>query len=105
MKFLPIPFCLALAACYTKPGPVVPETRVEKQMIGLLEKFDRYDLDGNGQLDSKELLAAKTSTGHEPAEIIAFYDRDQNGTVSLREAQHGFSRVDEAEEVARKKKN
>lgn len=105
MKFLPIPFfALAFTSCYTKPGPVVPETRVEKQMIGLLEKFDRYDLDGNGQLDSKELLAGKASTGHEPAEVIAFYDRDKNGTISLREAQHGFSRVDEAEAVAKKKK-
>ncbi len=70
-------------------------------MIGLLEKFDRYDLDGNGQLDSHELLAAQKSTGHPPAEIIAFYDQDKNGTISLREAQRGFSRIDEAEKRAK----
>ena len=101
MKFLPVPLFLALVACVSKPGPVVPETRVEKQMIGLLEKFDRYDLDGNGQLDSKELLAGQKSTGHAPAEIIQFYDQDKNGTISLREAQRGYSRVDEAEEKAK----
>lgn len=79
---------------------MVPETKVEKQMIGLLEKFDRYDLDGNGELDSKELLAAQQSTGHPPSEIIDFYDTNKNGTISLREAQRGFSRLDEAEERA-----
>lgn len=104
MKFLTVPFVLSIAACASKPGPVVPETRVERQMIGLLEKFDRYDLDGNGQLDSKELLAAKKSTGHEPAEIVKFYDQDRSGTISLREAQRGFSRVDEAEDIAKKKR-
>ncbi len=102
MKFFPIPLFAVLAACAPKPGPIVPETRVEKQMIGLLEKFDRYDLDGNGQLDAKELLAAQASTGHAPAEIIEFYDRDKSGTISLREAQRGFARVDEAEEKAKR---
>ena len=101
MKFLVPVLFLPLAACFTTPGPVVPKTPVEKQMIGLLEKFDRYDLDGNGQLDSKELLAAKASTGREPADIIEFYDRNKNGTISLREAQHGYSRVDEAEVKAK----
>lgn len=69
-------------------------------MIGLLEKFDRYDLDGSGQLDSHELLAAQKSTGHPPSEIIAFYDQNKDQKISLREAQRGFSRMDEAEEKA-----
>jgi len=99
MKFTPFLVFPLLAAC-AGPGPIVPETKVEKQMIGLLEKFDRYDLDGNGQLDAKELVAAQKSTGHPPAEIIDFYDKDKNGTISLREAQRGFSRIDEAEQRA-----
>ncbi len=101
MRFLTaLPLIAALSACAGKPGPVVPETKVEKQMIGLLEKFDRYDMDGNGQLDAKELLAAEKMTGHPPAEIISFYDANGNGTISLREAQKGYSRKDEAEERA-----
>lgn len=70
-------------------------------MIGLLEKFDRYDLNGDGELDAKELVAAQKSTGHAPSEIIGFYDQDKNGTISLREAQRGFSRIDEAEQRAK----
>ncbi len=99
MKFTPF-FALPLLAACAGPGPIVPETKVEKQMIGLLEKFDRYDMNGDGQLDSGELVAAQKSTGHPPAEIIAFYDRDKSGTISLREAQRGFSRLDEAEQRA-----
>lgn len=102
MKFLPLFPLLAVIGCASKPGPIVPETRVEKQMVGLLEKFDRFDLDGNGQLDANELVAAEKSTGHKPAEIIDFYDRDGNGKISLREAQRGFKRVDEAEERAKR---
>ena len=97
MKFQPL-FILPLLGACAGPGPIVPDTKVEKQMIGLLEKFDRYDLDGSGQLDSHELLAAQKSTGHPPAEIIDFYDQDKNRKISLREAQRGFSRMDEAEE-------
>lgn len=102
MKFLSLAPLLTVIGCASKPGPIVPETRVEKQMVGLLEKFDRYDLDGNGQLDARELGAAQQSTGHTPAEIIAFYDKNRNGTISLREAQGGFKRVDEAEERAKR---
>lgn len=99
MKFIPFLIFPLLVAC-AGPGAIVPETKVEKQMIGLLEKFDRYDLNGDGQLDSHELVAAQKSTGHPPSEIIAFYDNDKNGKVSLREAQRGFSRIDEAERRA-----
>jgi len=99
MKFSPLLFIPLFAAC-SGPGPIVPETKVEKQMIGLLEKFDRYDLNGDGELDSSELVAAQKSTGHPPAEIIDFYDTDKNRTISLREAQRGFKRIEEAEQRA-----
>lgn len=89
---------LAMASCSSAPGPVVPETKVERQMIGLLEKFDRWDLNGDGQLDANELKAAQKVTGHSPQEILDFYDVDRSGGVSLREAQRGFKRADEAEE-------
>lgn len=98
MKFALLFLPIALSACNTHPGPVVPETRVEKQMIGLLEKFDLYDLDGNGKLNEKEL--SQNTSGHPASEIIDFYDLDKDRQVSLREAQKGFKRIDEAEKAA-----
>ena len=83
MKFAPLFVSAFVAACSSHPGPVVPETKVEKQMVALLEKFDRYDLDGNGQLDAKEL--DQNTTGHPSREILGFYDTDKSGTISLRD--------------------
>ena len=79
----------------------MPETPVERQMIGLLEKFDRWDHNGDGKLTASELTDAERLTGHTPAKIIEFYDRDKDGSISLREAQTGYARADEAEIKAR----
>jgi|LakMenEpi03Aug12_release.lakeMendotaPanAssembly.Ray.scaffolds.fasta_scaffold30524_7 hypothetical protein len=86
-----------MAACGYDPGPVVPETQVERQMIGLLEKFDRFDYNGDGSLDLDELKEASESSGHSPRKIMDFYDTSGNNRISLREAQAGFARVEEAE--------
>ena len=101
MKFLSFTFILALAACASGPGPITPKTPVERQMIGLLQKFDRWDDDGDGQLTAPELRDAEKLSGHPPAKIIDFYDTNRNGAISLREAQAGFSRVGEAERKAK----
>lgn len=98
MKFAFLSLPLVLAVSCSHPGPIVPETKVEKQMVGLLEKFDLYDLDGNGQLDEKEL--SQNTTGHPAKEIIDFYDQNGDRKVSLREAQRGFKRIEEAEKAA-----
>lgn len=66
-------------------------------MIGLLEKFDRWDENGDGQLTASELKESQRITGHSPAAILEFYDTDRSGGISLKEAQKGYSRVDEAE--------
>lgn len=97
MKFVPLFLSAVLASC-SQPGPVVPKTKVEKQMVSLLQKFDLYDTDGSGKLDEKEL--GQNTTGHPADEIIDFYDLDKDRKVSLREAQKGFSRIDEAEKAA-----
>lgn len=95
-----IPF---LASCIARgPGPVVPETRVERQMLGLLEKFDRYDENGDGELRLSELKQAEERTGQAAAEILAFYDTNLSGGISLLEAQNAYARVDEAEALAKK---
>lgn len=97
MKFAPVLLSAVLAAC-SQPGPIVPETKVERQMIGLLQKFDLYDTDGSGKLDEKEL--SQNTTGHPAGEIIDFYDLNKDRKVSLREAQMGFKRLEEAEKAA-----
>ena len=89
---------LALAACTQGPGPVVPDTKTERQMIGLLQKFDRWDLDGNGKLDAAELKPASALSGKSVAEILAYYDVNKDGGITLREAQKGLEKKVDAHE-------
>jgi hypothetical protein len=97
MKLLLIPYLVALASCSTAPGPVIPKTKVERQMIGLLQKFDRWDENGDGQLTAPELKVAAKISGHPVEAILAFYDTNHSGGISLREAQAGYARVGEVE--------
>ena len=66
------------ASCSPGLGPVVPGTEVERKMIALLEKFDRWDDNGDGQLDRSELADGLKGTDHSPDRVIAFYDTDRN---------------------------
>ncbi len=100
MKFLSLPFLVICGSCSSAPGPIVPTTPVERQMIGLLEKFDRWDENGDGYLSQAELVKTKQLTGHKPAEVIAFYDTNGDGKISLKEAQKGLNRTEEAEAAA-----
>jgi hypothetical protein len=102
MKCFSLSLLLALGSCASGPGPITPQTPVERQMIGLLEKFDRWDEDGNGKLTAPELKDAQKRSGRTPAKIIGFYDTNGDQAISLREAQAGFSRVEEAEKNAKR---
>jgi Ca2+-binding EF-hand superfamily protein len=93
-----------LSACSSAPGPVVPKTKVEKQMIGLMEKFDRWDDDGDGYLTANEIQDGIDSLKGKPQEVsyksaavLEFYDTNKDGRISLREAQAGYKRAAEAE--------
>ncbi|MGA0853931.1 MAG: EF-hand domain-containing protein [Luteolibacter sp.] len=97
MKHLSIIAFVALNACSSSIGPVVPETQVERKMIGLLQKFDRWDDDGNGQLDRNELTEGLRGSGHSPDAVIEFYDINRNGNISLKEAQIAYGRAPEAD--------
>ncbi len=97
MKLLTLPLLFAFASCSSGPGPITPKTKVERQMVGLLQKFDRWDDNGDGYLTAPELKQASKTSGHPPAKIIGFYDTNHDNKISLREAQDGFSRTDEAE--------
>jgi Ca2+-binding EF-hand superfamily protein len=72
-------------------------------MIGLLEKFDRWDYDGDGELDAKELAAGLKERGSKYSAdyVIGFYDTNGNKKISLREAQAGYSRADQLSKKAR----
>lgn len=88
---------LLCGACAPGLGPVVPKTAMERKMIGLLEKFDRWDHDGNGELDEKELAAGLEGrdSNYSAAYVIDFYDTNSDNRISLREAQAGYGRADE----------
>ncbi len=104
MKLLIVPFAFSIVGCISGPGPVIPENRTERQMLGLLEKFDRWDDDGNGELTVQEvdhginrLKGTPMKVNYTGKQVIKFYDSNRNSTVSLREAQAGYRRADEVE--------
>lgn len=102
MKFLTPALFAACVSCSTGPGPVTPTTPVERQMIGLLQKFDRWDENGDGYLTKSELGKTEQITGHSATKVLKFYDTDGDRRFSLKEAQDGLSRFDEAEAAARR---
>lgn len=85
-----------LVSCASHPGPI------KRQMIGLLEKFDRWDYNGDGYLVASELKDAEQASGLPAAEIVEFYDTNKDNKISLREAKAGLSRVDEARKTVKK---
>jgi hypothetical protein len=102
MKLLIVPLVFTLASCASGPGPVTPENRTERQMLGLLEKFDRWDDNGDGELTEKEIdhginrfKGTPMKVNYTGKQVVDFYDTDHNGSVSLMEAQAGYSRADE----------
>ena len=102
MKFLIVPLVFSVASCSSDPGPVTPENRTERQMLGLLEKFDRWDDNGDGGLTEKEIdhginrfKDTPMKVNYTGKQVVDFYDTDRSGSVSLKEAQAGYSRADE----------
>jgi hypothetical protein len=88
--------CL-LAACATGTGSAIPQTNSEKQMLGIMEKFDRWDYNGNGKLNTKEIVVGINSlkstsraVTFTAADVVKFYDKSGDKSVSLREAQAGY---------------
>jgi len=92
------PICLLLAvsfaACTSPNDPRNPKV-VGRKMIGLQQKFDLIDTDGDGYLTKSEIIAGYdalgvvTQTPETADKIIKFYDFDKDGRISLREAQSG----------------
>lgn len=77
---------------------------MERQMIGLLQKFDRWDYDGDSYLNEKELQSGINAYKGKPqqvdytaAEVVRFYDTNHDRKISMMEAQAGYNRSAEAE--------
>jgi Ca2+-binding EF-hand superfamily protein len=71
-----------------------------------LEKFDRWDDNGDGQLTETELnhginrfKGTPMKVDYTGKEVIDFYDTNKDGRVTLREAQAGYARSGEAEQI------
>ena len=90
MKFLfPLPILFAACAHQDPHG----EAAHGRKMMGLLEKFDRFDYDGNGSLTRKEIdlgLKEAAVVQLEPAEVDAMmkhYDVNKDGKITRWEAE------------------
>jgi hypothetical protein len=87
-----LPAFILLAAC--TPSPTDPAV-VGRKMIGLQQKFDLIDTNGDGYLDRDEIIAGFDDLGvvdQSPETvdaIIDFYDFNKDGKLSLRETQSG----------------
>lgn len=102
--------CLAvfmITACSPGPGSAIPETRSEKQMLGLIEKFDRWDYNGDGELSFREintgvvgLEGSSRAVNYNAADVVKYYDQNGDKTVSLREAQAGYYRTTQEDAAA-----
>ena len=76
-------------------GPQAPrgdtQSDAKRKMIGLQEKFDRFDYDGNAELTRSEILNGIRDEGipgitsAEIDQLFASYDRDRNGAISIPE--------------------
>lgn len=92
----------SIISCSSGSQSPIPDTRSERQMLGLIEKFDRWDHDGNGQLSAREIDAGiatikdtSRAVTYDAADVVKHYDRNGDQTVSLREAQSGYQRTTE----------
>ncbi len=92
-------FC-SLVACSPGPGSAIPETHSEKQMLGLMEKFDRWDDNGDGELSIREIntgiagiQGSSKAVTYKGADVVKYYDKDGDNKVSLHEAQAGYHRT------------
>jgi Ca2+-binding EF-hand superfamily protein len=89
---------LLIVSCGT-PENIVPESPKERKMFAFLEKFDRFDYDGNGKLTKKEVrqgLKESDVPGVTDQEIdrgFAEFDTNKDGAISFREAQGGLRRA------------
>ena len=90
---LPLAALLVSCGAGVSPGPVGGDgdnlqSDQERKVIALLEKFDRFDDNGNGQLTRSEIV-----NNAEIDRLFASYDSNRNGSLSLPEANAALAAV------------
>lgn len=91
MKYMPL-LTLLLGACASFEDPH-SEAAHGRKMMGLLEKFDRFDYNGDGSLTRKEIdlgIKEAAAVQLEPAEVDAMvkhYDINKDGKITRWEAE------------------
>lgn len=87
---------MLLSACASSPSkPTFDPEETARKMVGLQQKFDLMDLDGDGYLTRSELTQGFIEAGvpdvtdEKISKVIEFYDFDKDGRISLRETQKG----------------
>lgn len=76
-------------------------------MLGLIEKFDRWDYNGDGELSYREintgikgLKGSTRAVNYRAADVVKYYDKNGDKNVSLREAQTGYYRTTQEDAAA-----
>ena len=88
MLFLATPI-LGLGSCIPDNHGVPP---IHRKMFGLVQKFDRFDENGDGYLTRKELEKGVNSMGPERLtaqqydQVMLVYDTNRDQKISLKEA-------------------
>ncbi|WP_035612357.1 EF-hand domain-containing protein [Haloferula sp. BvORR071] len=98
MKYLSLSFLplLFLANCAPHQDPN-SEAAQGRKMMALLEKFDRFDYNGNGLLTRKEIEQGIKETGVQGVDakeldaVMKYYDVTKDGSISHWEAERVLS--------------
>jgi Ca2+-binding EF-hand superfamily protein len=97
-----LPLAALLVSCGGVPTPAEHDnlqSEQERKVIALLEKFDRFDDNGNGQLTRTEIVNGirfEGISGVDNAEIdrlFSSYDSNRNRSISLPEANAALAAV------------
>jgi len=91
---------VAVAALFGACATPRQDTRQARQaqMYGLVQKFDRFDYNGDGYLTRAEIVAGVREAGTielteaEFTKLMKAYDTNHDGRISQREAQRGAER-------------
>ena len=91
LRLFPLLFLPACGSTGSQPS----RDDARHMMTGFEQKFDLFDLDGDGYVSRSELTEGLRSTGNDQvsaediARIMTFYDSNRDGRISLTEVHEG----------------